>query len=235
MTAENIGEKPGAQIREMVGSPHFGLWDRLGGSGEALPFFTPNMDMKSRGFVVQFLSPVPRRESQNRFNLQAIDCWFDIHYVKEVVEPSGFKSFKAEKRTWTISQISLLSELKKYAPLNNKIFQIRLVRVDAEWKKRFPNFRGMFRYDVKLLGERVFPSESVGMAKTAQQVPASEAAPAPVPVMAIPPAQPMAAAHQPQGGHHAFSVSGQTAPSPMPAMSGLFNPLERPVVEEVVA
>ena len=227
MTSENLGVTAGALAKEIAGSPYFGLWDRLGRSDEALPFFSPNMDMKARGFVVQFLSPVPRRESQNRFNLQAIDCWFDIHYVHEAVGQNGAKIYKAEKKTWTISQISLLAELKKYAPLNNKIFQIRLVRVDAEWKKKFPNFRGVFRYEVTFLGERVFPSKNVGTAKADKPFVAGMAEQARN--------QPIIPAGQTATGSNEAVEMGQPSFGPMPALNEPLNPLERPVIEEIVA
>ena len=51
--------------------------------------------------------------------------------------------------TWTISQVSLITELKKYCPLKNKIFEVRLIPVSKEWKEVNPKYRGKDRYEVK--------------------------------------------------------------------------------------
>ena len=55
--------------------------------------------------------------------------------------------------TWTISQISLLLELKKHAPLGGKRFSIQLVRVDEDFQRRRPHYKGKDRYIVSPLEE----------------------------------------------------------------------------------
>ena len=136
-----------------------GFWSNLGNENGNLPFFSPGEDTKRRGFTVQFLSPEPKRETSNRFNPERTDCWFDINYLQKVEDENGGKKEIAEKKTWSISQISLLSALKGHSPLTNKIFSVRLVRVDQTWRERFPNYKGIYRYDVEYLGARELPKE----------------------------------------------------------------------------
>lgn len=115
------------------GTPY---WDNIG--GEQLPFFNPTEDEKKEGIKVKFLTDGPRKQTENRFDPQKPkpELWFDI-------EKNG------KKMTWTISQVSLLVELKNYTPLSSKTFEIKLKPVDEEFKKLNPKYKGRTRYQVK--------------------------------------------------------------------------------------
>jgi len=112
------------------------VWDGYG--GEMYPFLSVKEEQKREGFRVQFLLDKPRKETPNNFNPQDTDFWFDV--VHEGV-----------LYTWTISQKSLVMELKKHKPLKNKVFDVKLVPVDEEFKKLFPKYKGKDRYDLKYI------------------------------------------------------------------------------------
>jgi len=114
-------------------------WDNLGGGTELPPFFSPREELKRQGFTVKFLTDKPRKETPSAFDSRSMELWFDIQYQGRLM-------------TWTISQISLLLELKKLAPLKGKEFFIQLVPVDEEFKRARPQFRGKDRYLVKSAG-----------------------------------------------------------------------------------
>ncbi len=119
------------------GTHHTGCpsWDNMGNSGDLPPFFKPTEQMKREGFEVTFLSDGPRKETENNFDSNAHDLWFDV-------------SYEGKEMTWTISQVSLLSELKKHSPLKNKTVLIRLVPVTAEFRRMRPKYKGSERYEV---------------------------------------------------------------------------------------
>ncbi len=110
-------------------------WDNMG--KEQLPFFNPIEEVKKAGLIVKFLAEGPRKETQNTYdpNHPKPELWFDV-------------SVDGKKMTWTISQATLLIELKKNEPLKNKIFDIRLVPVSKEFKEQNPRFKGKERYEV---------------------------------------------------------------------------------------
>lgn len=110
-------------------------WEALGPDSNMPPFFSPNEELKRNGFKVKFLADGPRRETDSPFSDNK-ELWFDIEY-------------QGQKMTWTISQVSLLAELKRQVPLAGKNLHIKLVPVDEEFKKRWPKFRGRDRYQVK--------------------------------------------------------------------------------------
>lgn len=111
-------------------------WDNLGGGTELPPFFSPREELKRQGFTVKFLTDKPRKETPSVFDSRSMELWFDIEYQGRLM-------------TWTISQISLLLELKKHAPLKGKEFFIQLVPVDEEFKKARPQYKGKDRYRVE--------------------------------------------------------------------------------------
>ena len=113
-------------------------WDKLGVGADLPPFFCPSEGLKREGFNVTFLTDQPRRETPCAFDSRNQELWFDIKYQGQVL-------------TWTISQISLLLELRKHAPLGGKSFLIKLVPVDEEFKKKLPNYKGKDRYMVTLV------------------------------------------------------------------------------------
>jgi len=141
-------DTPEAQSRS--GTPY---WDGMG-DGEVLPFFGPGEALKRKGLVVQFLTDKPRRETVNTFDETKTDCWFDIIYFRS---SDGGKSPQPVKMTWTISQISLLTELKNHAPLKNKIFQIQLLKVDDAWRKAHTKYKGKERYSVTFIEKKQPP------------------------------------------------------------------------------
>ena len=104
-------------------------WDNMGNSGDLPPFFKPTEQMKREGFEVTFLTDGPRKETENNFDSNARDLWFDV-------------SYEGKEMTWTISQISLLSELKKYSPLKDKTLLIRLVPVTEEFQAQTSKVQG---------------------------------------------------------------------------------------------
>jgi len=111
-------------------------WDSYG--GEMYPFLSLNEEQKREGFRVQFLIDKPRRETPNKFHPTETDFWFDVVYDKDLY-------------TWTISQKSIVMELQKHKPLKNKIFDVKLVPVDEEFKKLFPKYKGNDRYELKYI------------------------------------------------------------------------------------
>jgi len=117
-------------IDEQSGCP---TWHNLGGGAELPPFFSPREEMKRQGFTVRFLTDNPRRETPSAFDSRSMEFWFDIQY-------------QGRTMTWTISQISLLLELKKHPPLKGKTFFIQLVPVDDEFKRMRPQYKGKDRY-----------------------------------------------------------------------------------------
>ena len=111
-------------------------WDKLGTAGmNQPPFFNPNEALKRAGFRVMFLDGTPRKETPNRFKQGAIDYWFNVMH-------------EGEAHTWTISQVSLVMELKKHEPLAGKEFVVRLIPVDDEFRQAQPNYKGKDRYVV---------------------------------------------------------------------------------------
>lgn len=129
-------------------SPSCPTWDALGISGDLPDFFSPGEESKRSGVRVKFLTDGPKRETQNRFNPGTPELWFDIEHEGEV-------------KTWTISQISLLVELKKHEPLTGKTFDIQLVPVDDAFRKQRPKYKGKDRYEVTLV-ERQGASSASG-------------------------------------------------------------------------
>lgn len=111
-------------------------WDNLGGGTELPPFFSPREELKRQGFTVRFLTDRPRKETPSAFDSRSMELWFDIEYQGRLM-------------TWTISQISLLLELKKHAPLKGKGFFIQLVPVDEEFRRVRPQYKGKDRYLVQ--------------------------------------------------------------------------------------
>ena len=112
-------------------------WDNMGKEQVQLPFFNLNEDEKRKGFRVKFLTDEPRKETTNNYNpnIPVPELWFDV-------ETEG------ETKTWTISQITLLSELKKQASLKDKTFDIKLEPITEEFKKKNPKYKGKDRYMV---------------------------------------------------------------------------------------
>jgi len=113
-------------------------WEALGIGGDLPEFFNPGEDGKRAGFRIKFLTAGPKKETMNRFNPGTKELWFDIEHGEEV-------------KTWTVSQISLLVELKKHEPLTGKVFDIKLVPVDDEFRKQRPKYKGKDRYEVTLV------------------------------------------------------------------------------------
>lgn len=91
-------------------------WDALGDQAKMSPFFSPNEELKRTEFVASLLANGPRKETENPFSGNR-ELWFDIEY-------------QGQKHTWIISQIRLLAELKRMAPLTGKKLHVRLVPVD---------------------------------------------------------------------------------------------------------
>jgi len=112
------------------------VWD--GYNGEMYPFLNIKEKRKREGFRIHFLIDKPRKETPNNFDPKDTDFWFDVVYDNQ-------------KRTWTIGQKSLVMELQKYKPLKNKIFDVKLVPVDEEFKKQFPKYKGKDRYELKYI------------------------------------------------------------------------------------
>ena len=110
-------------------------WDNMG--KEQLPFFSPTEGKKREGFRVKFLTDAPRKETVNNYDPEKPkpELWFDV-------------TIKGETLTWTISQVSLLGELKRHAPLKDKTFDIKLTQVTEEFKKQNPRYKGRDRYVV---------------------------------------------------------------------------------------
>jgi len=132
--------EPISSGRDPTGCP---TWDTLGGGRDLPPFFNPGQELKRQGFRVRFLSDHPRRETPSAFDGRNSELWFDIEHEGRTL-------------TWTISQISLLLELKKHAPLNKKVFFIQLVPVDEDFRRKRPQYRGKDRYVVKPIEEDFF-------------------------------------------------------------------------------
>jgi len=147
-------------------------WDNWGADGNLLPpFFSPKEELKRQGFLVHFLHEGPRKETQNTFNPETNDLWFDIiHYRKAKDEKVDGAEVEPVLMTWTINQISLLTELRKYAPLRNKVFRVKLVPVDDEFKENHPKYKGKDRYDVKLVEIREPPKETVRLNEEVEDI-----------------------------------------------------------------
>jgi len=111
-------------------------WDSF--DGESYPFLSVKEEEKRAGFRITFLTDKPRRETQNNFNDSLTDFWFDVVY-------------DGVKYTWTVSQVSLIMELRKHKSLKDKTFNVKLVPVDAEFKKQYPKFKGTDRYEVTVV------------------------------------------------------------------------------------
>ena len=94
--------------------------------------------------MVKFLSGGPRKETESPFSGNR-ELWFDIEY-------------QGQKQTWTISQVSLLAELKRMAPLTDRNLHIQLVPVDDEFRKKWPKFKGKDRYAVKPAVRKATPT-----------------------------------------------------------------------------
>ena len=108
-------------------------WDSYG--GEMYPFLSIKEEQKREGFQAHFLLNKPRKETPNKFHPTETDFWFDVVYDGDLY-------------TWTISQKSLVMELKKHKPLKNKVFDVKLVPVNEEFKKQFPKYKGKDRYEL---------------------------------------------------------------------------------------
>ena len=121
-------------------------WNHLG--GELIPFLTLDEKAKQQGFRVKLLCDQHRKETLNQFDPKnpKPELWFDVEVGEKVY-------------TWTISQVSLLMALKNHAPLGGKIFDIQLVPVDEDFKKKNPGYKGRQRYVVQLAGQDKFPKE----------------------------------------------------------------------------
>ena len=109
-------------------------WNELGQSNQMPPFFTPSEEIKRNGFKIKFLAEGPRKETLSPFNGKQ-ELWFDVEYEGRLM-------------TWTISQISLLLELKKHAPLQGRSFRIRLVQKNGTLDPTRNRFRSRYRYEV---------------------------------------------------------------------------------------
>jgi len=123
-------------------------WNGIG--QEQLPFFNPTEEQKTKGIKVKFLSDGPRKQTVNQFdpNNPKPELWFDVEVMGNMM-------------TWTISQVSLLIELKNMAPLNGKTFDIQLVPVDEEFKKTFTKYKGKTRYKVTEVTDVEKPPEEL--------------------------------------------------------------------------
>lgn len=121
-------------------------WNHLG--SEQIPFLALNEKAKQQGFRVKFLCDEPRKETLNQFDPKnpKPELWFDVEVEEKVY-------------TWTISQVSLLVALKSYAPLGGKIFDIQLVPVDEEFKRKNPSYKGRQRYVVQLVKQDKLPNK----------------------------------------------------------------------------
>ncbi len=128
MSEENQPE----QNRATEGTPY---WDNIGDS--QLPFFNPTEEKKKEGLRVKFLDNKPRKQTTNRYdaNHPKPELWFDV-------------DVKGNQMTWTISQVSLLIALKEQGQLKDKTFDIKLIDVDEEFKKKNPKYKGKERYIV---------------------------------------------------------------------------------------
>lgn len=147
---DNINEKvihmeESEQQKIIEGTP---FWDNIG--GEQLPFFNPTEERKWRGIRVKFLSDAPRKQTENRFDPKnpKPELWFDVEVM-------------GNPMTWTISQVSLLVELKNNAPLSGKTFDIQLVAVDEEFKKQNPKYKGRTRYKITEVNAAENPVEEL--------------------------------------------------------------------------
>ncbi len=128
MSEENQTEQNGAT----EGTPY---WDNIGEN--QLPFFNPAEEKKKEGLRVKFLDNKPRKQTTNRYdpNHPKPELWFDV-------------DVKGNQMTWTISQVSLLMALKEQGQLKDRTFDIKLVKVDEEFKKKNPKYKGKERYIV---------------------------------------------------------------------------------------
>jgi hypothetical protein len=110
-------------------------WGNIG--KEQLPFFNPTEKKKREGLRVKFMADGPRKQTMNEYdpNHPKPELWFDI-------------DCKGSFMTWTIYQVSLLLELKKYSPLKGKTFDIKLIPVTKEFKDANPKYKGKDRYSV---------------------------------------------------------------------------------------
>jgi hypothetical protein len=114
------------------GTPY---WDNIGDT--QLPFFNPTEQKKKEGLTLKFLTNKPRKQTTNKYNPNQPkpELWFDVEV-------------KGELMTWTISQVSLLIALKEHEPIKDKTFDIKLVKVDDDFKKKNPKYKGKQRYIV---------------------------------------------------------------------------------------
>ena len=133
MAQEEVPQSAESGTEEQSSTPK---WDSF--DGEMYPFLSVKEEQKREGFRVQFLLDKPRKETPNNFDAKETDFWFDVVYDGDLY-------------TWTISQKSLVMELQKHKPLKNKVFDVRLIPVDAEFKKQFPKYKGKDRYDLKYI------------------------------------------------------------------------------------
>ncbi len=134
-----IEENQEEQEIKIGGTPY---WDSLG--EKQLPFFNPTEVKKKEGLRVKFLSDGPRKQTVNRFDPKnpKAELWFDIEVM-------------GNQMTWTISQVSLLVELKNHSPLKDNTFDIKLVPVDENFKKQNPKYKGSTRYKVTPVAENL--------------------------------------------------------------------------------
>ena len=162
MANENETNQAEAGTNQPTPNRNTGFWDSIGTQDIMLPFFGPGEDLKRQGFRVRFLTAGPRKETPSRFNEDTTECWFDIvHYPRpDKEEDQSLEAAEPKKMTWTISQISLLSELKKHAPLTDKTFDIRLVKVEDDWRRDHPKFKGNSRYEVTYVETEKTPDKN---------------------------------------------------------------------------
>ena len=123
------------------------FWDNMG--DKQLPFFNPTEQQKKEGLTVKFLTNKPRKQTTNKYNPNQPkpELWFDVEV-------------KGEPMTWTISQVSLLIALKGHEPIKDKTFDIKLVKVDDDFKKKNPKYKGKQRYIVTGVKSKETAAES---------------------------------------------------------------------------
>lgn len=143
MAHENETNQAESGTTKQNGCP---AWDNIG-QGQ-LPFFNPTEEKKRAGIRVKFMTDGPRKETVNQYDPKnpKPELWFDVELTI-----FDFKTNQnvITKMTWTISQISLLQALKTNTPLKDKVFDIKLIPVDQEFKDQNPKYKGKDRYEVK--------------------------------------------------------------------------------------
>jgi hypothetical protein len=132
--------------KNIEGTPY---WDNIG--KKQLPFLSLTDEDKKNGFRIKFLTDSPRKQTESRRfdeNNPKPELWFDVEANNKKV-------------TWTISQVSLLVELKNHAPISGKSFEIKLKPVDEDFKKKNPRYKGSTRYEVTEVNSDSQPIEEL--------------------------------------------------------------------------